>query len=264
MVHVEHGGLTALEDDDLARVEGLVEQQTRVGDHGAQAVGVAEQVIHDLVDGDRPTVVDLHEQVVLLVEGALDLLAQDVLVEQILDSDADAVDLVGIRRTDPPPGRADLTLAEEPLGHLVERAVVLRDDVRVGAHHQLGDVDAAAGERGELVEEHLDVDDDAVGDHRDHAVGEDAGGQQVQGVLLVADHHGVTGIVAAVELDDVVDAISEEVGGLPLAFIAPLGADDDDGGHGGLPVRGGLGLHPSLSGASIGARCRRRGRSSTR
>jgi hypothetical protein len=33
--------------------------------------------------------------VVLLVEGA-DLLAQDVLVEEVLDADADAVDLVGV------------------------------------------------------------------------------------------------------------------------------------------------------------------------
>ena len=42
-----------------------------VGDHGPQALGVAEQVVDDLVDGDRAAVVDLHEQVVLLVAARL-------------------------------------------------------------------------------------------------------------------------------------------------------------------------------------------------
>ena len=133
MVDVEHRRLAALEHDGLAGVERLVEQQPGVGDHGAQALGVAQQVVDDLVDRDRAAVVDLHEQVVLLVERALDLLAQDVLVEQVLDADADAVDLVGVGRADAATGRADLALAEEALGDLVERAVVLRDDVRVGA-----------------------------------------------------------------------------------------------------------------------------------
>ena len=96
---------------------------------------------------------------------------------------------------------------------------------------QLRDVDAAGAERIQLFEEHLDVDDDAVGDDRRDALGQDAGGQQVQRVLLVADDDGVAGVVAAVELDDVVDAAAEQVGRLALAFVAPLGADQNDCGH---------------------------------
>ena len=92
-----------------------------------------EQVVDDLVDRDRAAVEDLHQQVVLLVERPLDLLAQDVLVEQVLHADADAVDLVGVGGSDAAAGGADHALAEEALGDLVERAVVLRDDVRVGA-----------------------------------------------------------------------------------------------------------------------------------
>ena len=53
----------------------------------------------------------------------------------------------------------------------------------------------------------------------------------MQRVLLVADDDRVAGVVAAVELDDVVDAAAEEVGRLALAFVAPLGADDHDRGH---------------------------------
>ena len=65
-----------------------------------------------------------------------------------------------------------------------------------------------------------------------HARRQDAGRQQVQGVLLVADDDGVPGVVAAVVLHDVVDRRAEQVGGLALALVAPLGADQHDGGHG--------------------------------
>ena len=122
VVDVEHGGLRALEEHDLAGVERLVEHEGGVGDHRAQPLGVGEQVVDDLVDGDRAAVVDLHEQVVLLLEGALDLLAQDVLVEEVLDADAEPVDLVGVGRADAAAGGADLGVAEEPLGDLVDGA----------------------------------------------------------------------------------------------------------------------------------------------
>ena len=66
---------------------------------------------------------------------------------------------------------------------------------------------------------------------------EDAGREQVQGVLLVADDDGVAGVVAALVADDVVDAAAEQVGGLALALVAPLGADEHDRGHRGPPCR---------------------------
>ena len=56
-------------------------------------------------------------------------------------------------------------------------------------------------------------------------------GQQVQRVLLAADDDGVAGVVAALEADDVVDVVAEQVGDLALALVAPLGADQHDRGH---------------------------------
>ena len=96
-------------------------------------------------------------------------------------------------------------------------------------------VDAALLESVDLVEQHLEVDHDTVADDRDAAGAEDAAGQQVQGVLLVADHDGVAGVVAAVELHDVVDPATEQVGGLAFALVAPLGPDDHNCRHGIAP-----------------------------
>ena len=185
MVDVEQRRLAALEQHRLAAVERLVEQQRGVDDHRPQPVGVGEQLVDDLVDGDRAAVVDLHEQVVLLVERALDLLPQDVLVEQVLHADADAVHLVGVRRTDAAPRRTDLAAAEEALGDLVERAVVRRDDVGVGADDQARGVDAArleASISSNSTSRSMTTPLPMTGVTPGR---EDAAGQQVQGVLRV-------------------------------------------------------------------------------
>jgi hypothetical protein len=163
--------------------------------------------------------------------GALDLLTQDGLVEEVLHPDADAADLVGVGRADAATGRPDLTLAEEALLHLVEGAVRLRDDVGVGRDLQLRGVDAARFEGLDLLEEHLEVHDHAVADDGRDARREDPGRQQVQGVLLIADDDGVTRVVAAVELHDPLGAFAEQVRGLAFTLVAPLDADDHDSGH---------------------------------
>jgi len=46
------------------------------------------------------------------------------------------------------------------------------------------------------------------------------------------DHDGVSGIVAAVELDHGLDPTAEQVGRLALTFVAPLGAHQNYRGHG--------------------------------
>src|SRR6478736_5776041 len=235
VVDVEQGGLPGLEEHSVAPVERLAQHEARVGDHGSEAGGIRQQLLDDLVDLGPAGVVDLGQQLVLQRQGRLDLLAQDALVVEVLDADADTVHLVGVGRADAATGRADAALAEEALGHLVDGAVVARDDVRVGADEQLARVDAAGLQAVELLEEHAEVDDDAVADDRHAVRAEDAGGQQVQRVLLalavLLDHDGVAGVVAAVVLDDVVDAAAEQVGRLALALIAPLRSDEHDCRH---------------------------------
>src|SRR5699024_4859381 len=124
VVHVEHGRLPALHEDRIPALEGLPEQQRGVGDHGPQAAGVREEVLNHLLDLDGATIVDLHQDLVLEVQRALDLLPQDGLVKDVLDPDPDARDLVRVGGADPAAGGADGLLAEEALGHLVELLVV--------------------------------------------------------------------------------------------------------------------------------------------
>ena len=85
------------------------------------------------------------------------------------------------------------------------------------------------GDLSDLAEEDLQVDDDAVTDDGGDPGGEHTGRQEVEGELLAVDDDGVSGVVAAVELHDVVDVLTELVSRLALSLVSPLGPDDDNG-----------------------------------
>ena len=72
----------------------------------------------------------------LVSSAAIDLLAQDLLVEQVLDADAEPRRLVRVAGADAAPRGADLQLAELRLARLVEQQVVGHDHVRVGRDAQ--------------------------------------------------------------------------------------------------------------------------------
>jgi hypothetical protein len=57
---------------------------------------------------------------------------------------------------------------------------------------------------------------------------QDAGRDQRQYGLRALDDEGVAGVVAALETGDRSDALGEQVDDLALAFVTPLGADDDE------------------------------------
>ena len=176
-------------------------------------------------------VVDLREQLVLVPQRQLELLLEDAGVEQVLDPDAHARDLVAVGRPDAPAGGADLGVAEEPLADLIQRPVVRHDQVRAGADQQALAADAARLKGVDLLEEHLGVDDHAVADDRRDVRGQHAGRQHVQRVLLLADDDRVPGVIAALVPDDVLDTVPEQVGRLALTLVAPLGTDQHDRGH---------------------------------
>ena len=177
-------------------------------------------------------VVDLDQDLVLLVERSLDLLPQDRRVEEILHPNAQAGDLVAVGRADAAAGGADLGLAEETLGHLVQSHVIRRDQVRIGADDQFGRVDPLLIKTAHLLQQDRRVDHDAVPDHWDDRRSQDAAGQQMKSELPVTDDDGVAGVVPTLVANDIVHATAEQIGRLPLAFVTPLGTDEHDCRHG--------------------------------
>ena len=164
----------------------------------------------------------------------VELLAEDLGVEQVLDPQPDPRGLVGVGRADPPLGGAQLVLAQVALGEPVQLVVVGHDQVGVAADQQPGGVDALGGQGVHLGQQHGGVDDHAVADDRGDVVVEDAARHQLEGEGLAVHHDGVAGVVAALIADDQLHLLGQEVGELALALITPLGPDDDGCRHASL------------------------------
>src|SRR5207237_10608628 len=79
------------------------------------------------------------------------------------------------------------------------------------------------------VEQLDEVDEHSVRDDADALV-EDPRRDEVQDVLLALHDDGVTGVAAALEADDEVRLLGQDVDDLALALVAPLDADDAAGG----------------------------------
>ena len=130
VVEVEERRLGALQEHVAARGELVVEEPDGVGDHGRDPRRVLVEVrVGDLGGGHREPVVDAREHAVLLLEHDVELLAEDLLVEQVLDAQPDARGLVGVGGADAALGRPERVAPQEALGHPVELLVVRHDQV---------------------------------------------------------------------------------------------------------------------------------------
>ena len=78
-----------------------------------------------------------------------------------------------------------------------------------------------------LIDEADGVRDHAIADDAKFVFAEDARRHEMQDVFLSADENGVPGVVAAGVADDDVRIFGEHVNDFALAFVAPLGADEN-------------------------------------
>ena len=111
---------------------------------------------------------------------------------------------------------------------LVEQLVVRQDQMRpVGNEDPPPRVHALGGEPVELREESLRVEHDPVADDATGPVVQDTRGNLVQDELGISDADGVAGVGSALVADHEIRPLGEHVDQLALAFVAPLGADDN-------------------------------------
>ncbi len=117
------------------------------------------------------------------------------------------------------------------------------DDLVLGhvpGHHQVGPLadpqivlaaNAPLGQRVDLVEHRRRVDDDARRDQVLHLRMQNAAGDVVQLVGLVAGDHGMPRIGAALIADDEVKLWCQQVDEFPFGLIAPLQTDHTGSSH---------------------------------
>ena len=237
VVEVEQRSLGAFEDHGLAGVQRLPAEARGVGDVRLQPVPVGAVLLGHRVQVERRVLLVGAQRQPLRLQRRHDLLAQDLLVEQVLDPDPEPRCLVGVAGAYPAPGGADRELAQLRLAGGVEQHVVGHDQVRVGGDPQPADVDPPAPQLVELLPQHPRVEHDAVTDRADLVRVEDPRGDQVELERLAVTDDRVAGVVAALEPHDHLRPLGEQVGDLPLSFVAPLGADYYESWHGGGIMR---------------------------
>ena len=104
--------------------------------------------------------------------------------------------------------------------------MVGHEDLGALIHDDMGRGDAAVSQALQLGEELRHVQGHAVADDVDGVGVEHAGGELVQGKLPIVADDGVTRVRAALEADDHVGLLGQEIGDLALALVAPVGAYD--------------------------------------
>src|SRR5262249_21009676 len=118
------------------------------------------------------------------------------------------------------------------LAQRIDQLVVRQDDVGAEPDEQLAVREQAARlTLRELLEQRLRVDHHPVAEHAALAGVAYARRHEVGHQLLAADHQRVAGVGAATVANDDLGTLGEQVDDLALAFIAPLGADDDHDRH---------------------------------
>ena len=232
MVDVQHRAVRALEEDAPAALDLVDEVERRIADVRGKPLPEGEVLAADRIRvGDGAA--HAFEGGIANGEQRLEPGAEVLRVEQVDDAQSAARHLVLVAGADSPARGADLARAGLLLGGHVDRAVYREDEVGALVDLQLLEVRevAAPAQFVDLPAKHGGIDDDAVADHAGRLRVQHPRRHQVHDRALVADHQGVPGVVAALEAHDDVGMGGEEVDDLPLALVAPLGADDHQRRH---------------------------------
>ena len=150
-----------------------------------------------------------------------------------MDADAVSADLVFVARADPPAGGSYGGLALFLLPCEVERPVVGHDDMRVETYYKaLGcNTKTRPRESFHLFEKFARVEDDPVSDHALFALVQNSGRDEVEDVLSPHSHQGVACVVSALEPDDTVGLLGQQIDNFAFTLITPLGAHNDNVRH---------------------------------
>ena len=114
------------------------------------------------------------------------------------------------------------------LARSIEQRVRAQDDRARRRHSQsLLDGHAFCVQLVHLLAQRVERHDDTVADEAHDTVAQNAGRNQMQDRLLVADDERVPGVVAALKTHDGAGAVREHVDDGALALVAPLRPDHD-------------------------------------
>src|SRR5215216_4165649 len=174
MIVIQERRLSPFEQDTLPVVQRLPQKRAGVSHHRPDKLPEREQPGGDVGDLVVLLAVDVLEDRVLLPEGRLELGLQDAFVEDILNANTVASDLVLVGRAYTAVRRPYPGVAERDLAVRVERDVVGHDQVCPAVNLEtVPYLEATLLEGLDLIEQYLGVDYDPVADGTDDTLAHD-------------------------------------------------------------------------------------------
>ena len=148
---------------------------------------------------------------------------------RVSNANAAPADLVFVGRTNATTGRANLAGTAARFTRLIDGDVV-RENQRTGLGNAkaAADIQASAFEFFDFLEQRFGREHDAVADVASDVLVHDPRRDQAQNGLLATDDERVSGIVTTLETHHALRVIGQPIDDLTLAFVAPLGSDNDD------------------------------------
>ena len=232
-IQIPQSAQLGLEEDAFALGLGLTEEGAGVADEGGEVGAVAAHPGHHLVEGIGLGVIDVFNGEILPLQNTGKTAAEILGIEQLAGLDGLFLVFVAVNRRDAPLGGAVSPVLEAGLLQRVQIPVEGEDQRGAVGDAEVirGDVDTGGAEIGDLLPKMLAVDDDAVAQHIDDTLAEDARGDQMKGELAVFVDDGVAGVVAALVADDHVVLLGDKVDHAAFALVAPVDAYDSAIGH---------------------------------
>ena len=236
---IEHGALGSFEEDVLATAMQREEPFRHVTGQRTDPVRSREGGVKAGSEVHPRRAIVTFKQEVVIVQERPQAPLEASLIEQVVHTQRPARRTILVGGSDAAPGGADSDAAAHPFTGAIESDVAGQDE-RAGLAHE-----EALGYRHRLPLEHLHLlhqrvrrQHHPVPDDGADPFAQDPGGDEVKDGFPAADHHSMTGIVAALETHYRPATLAQQVDDLPLAFVAPLGADDHHrAAHARRPVR---------------------------
>ena len=201
---------------------GLMDKSHRVAHIGSDHIPVAHEGAEQLLGVQSGLVVKVLKEHVLDDIDMFQPLHQPLLVKQVADLDADLGVLVGVEGGDARLGGAESGARQALLLIGVLEHMIGHQHLSPLVHDDVGSGHAAVGQGFQLVDELGHVQGHTVADDVGGVGVEHTGGELMQCELSVIADDGMACVGAALEADDHIGLLSEQVGDFALALVAPV------------------------------------------
>ena len=222
MVNIKHGCLSTLEENVLASLKLFVEEERRLNNVRTNAICIRQVGLANLVNGIGWKTIHKAQDWIGVLKCSFKLLAEDLLVKHVLNTQASTVHLIHIRWTDTALGGTNKILAQLFLMHAIEIFVIRHNNVSVAGNLEQVAGNTLALQHVNLAEKNLWVNNAAIANNWIGVLVHNTRWNLVKRKLCVSSNYRVACICTTCVTANNVKISGNEVGNFTLTLVSPL------------------------------------------